>query len=47
MGLHICKTIIELHGGHVGVESAVGQGATFWFKLPLAAEAVASGADGM
>jgi PAS domain S-box-containing protein len=36
MGLHICKTIIELHGGRVGVESAVGQGATFWFTLPLA-----------
>ena len=39
MGLHICKTIIERHGGRVGVESAVGQGATFWFALPLAADA--------
>ncbi len=36
MGLHICKTIIERHEGSVGVESAVGQGSTFWFTLPLA-----------
>lgn len=36
LGLHICKTIVESHGGQVGVESAVGDGATFWFTLPLA-----------
>jgi PAS domain S-box-containing protein len=36
LGLHICKTIIEGHDGQVGVESAEGQGSTFWFTLPLA-----------
>jgi signal transduction histidine kinase len=38
LGLYISKTIIERHQGQVGVESAPGQGATFWFTLPLAAE---------
>jgi PAS domain S-box-containing protein len=39
LGLHICQTIIERHGGQVGVESAPGTGSTFWFTLPLAREA--------
>jgi signal transduction histidine kinase len=36
LGLYICRTIVERHGGAVGVESVPGDGATFWFTLPLA-----------
>ena len=36
LGLYISKTIIEAHEGRVGVESAPGEGSTFWFTLPLA-----------
>lgn len=36
LGLHISKTIIEQHGGSVGVTSAPGHGSTFTFTLPLA-----------
>jgi signal transduction histidine kinase len=35
LGLHVCRTIIELHQGQVGVQSTPGQGSTFWFRLPL------------
>jgi signal transduction histidine kinase len=34
IGLHVVKGIVEAHGGTVGVESAYGKGATFWFALP-------------
>jgi signal transduction histidine kinase len=39
LGLHVCKQIIELHHGQVGVESVEGQGSTFWFSLALAINA--------
>jgi signal transduction histidine kinase len=35
IGLHLVKRISELHGGHVGVNSRVGEGSTFWVRLPL------------
>ena len=38
LGLYIVRTIIAQHQGQVGVESCPGQGATFWFMLPLADE---------
>jgi signal transduction histidine kinase len=35
LGLHICKTLVERHHGHVGVRSTPGRGSTFWFTLPV------------
>jgi hypothetical protein len=35
LGLAIIKKIVEAHGGTVDVESVVGQGSTFRFRLPL------------
>jgi len=37
LGLAVCKSIIDRHGGHIEVKSQVGQGTTFNIKLPLKA----------
>jgi two-component system, LuxR family, sensor histidine kinase DctS len=36
LGLNICRTIIEGHGGHLGHENRDGGGALFFFTLPAA-----------
>ncbi|MGL1102732.1 ATP-binding protein, partial [Vibrio parahaemolyticus] len=36
LGLAICKRLVELQGGSIGVESAPGKGARFWFRIPFA-----------
>lgn len=41
IGLDITKKLVELMGGRIGVDSAKGEGSTFWIGLPLAEESAA------
>ncbi|WP_221250626.1 PAS domain-containing sensor histidine kinase [Desulfuromonas versatilis] len=34
LGLYIAKLLVETHGGHIWVESKLGEGSTFYFSLP-------------
>jgi len=35
LGLALCKTLVEGHGGALEVESEVGKGTTFTVRLPV------------
>lgn len=34
IGLFLVKNLVEAHKGHIWVESELGKGSTFWFRIP-------------
>ena len=35
LGLSICHHLIQMHNGQIGVQSALGEGSTFYFTIPI------------
>ncbi len=38
IGLAVCKKIVELHGGTIGIDTSNSSGSRFWFTVPIAAD---------
>jgi two-component system OmpR family sensor kinase len=45
LGLAIVSAIVHAHGGIVGVDSTLGGGARFWFRIPRSRNGTAAGAS--
>lgn len=43
LGLHICRQLVQMHGGRLWVESRLGEGATFLFTLPVSSQTFTKG----
>jgi signal transduction histidine kinase len=44
LGLTICREIVTLMGGRMGVDSEPGRGSTFWFEVPFECAAIGAAA---
>ncbi|MEQ1634433.1 MAG: response regulator, partial [Planctomycetota bacterium] len=43
LGLAICRRLVELMGGTIGVESVLGAGSNFWLEIPIVLPTAAAG----